>query len=402
MIDKSTLVIGQSYNLLVPDWSKFKEADLKDDSFKPPLTKRQADATLVFVMSDFKCDRVEIFPISYIAGKKEKIDEWVLKLSKDIEKDKNYMFYDPSDDRFIYADENDFQVKESISLPIVYSFERINEQNLNRLAYALNASETKESGFNFYFSKQETQASDLFWEKLLNFIFPFNKVRSGGKFLIQNQDGSFDGEELDEEILNFLKGQAHEKSYRTIIQYKKKKYKVFPTDDWRIIDKVPLDNEGKPVVVIGGFKRGIMLRSDKLDICVAIPGWNLSKLLLNGFVINGKLMGSYGLILHRSETALLLPENGKLFKKLKAFDKNRAGLFDELIVTNSPLIDDSLDIVGKESDDSNDISAVRENGFSSENKVDNINKANEINGDAVRQEASNSFQDFENEGVIND
>ena len=365
MIINSHLIVCQSYNILVPDWNKFKEADLKDDSFKPSLTKRQADVTLVFVMSDFKCDRIEILPLSDTApssnqDNEEKQDDWVLKLSRDIEKNKNYMFYDPSDDRFIYADENDFQVKESISLPIVYSFERINEQNLNRLAYALNSNEIKKMGFNFYFSKQEVQASDLFWEKLLNLIFPFNKVRSGGKFLIQNQDGSFDGEELDEEILNFLRGQAHEKFYRTIIQYRKKKYKVFPTDDWQIIDKIPLDNEGNPMVVIGWFKRGITLYSKKLDICIAIPAWNFSKLLLNGFVINGKLMGSYGIILHRSETTLLIPENGNTFKKLKSCDKNQAGLFDNLIVANSPLInnsftadDEAYDIKEEHSDISN-------------------------------------------------
>ena len=380
MINKSHLIVGQSYNILVPDWNKFKEADLKDDSFKPPLTKHQADITLVFVMSDFKCDRVEILPFFDTApssnqDNEEKQDEWVLKLNRDIEKNKNYMFYDPSDDRFIYTDENDFQVKESISLPVVYSFERINEQNLNRLAYALNSNETKKAGFNFYFPRQEIQASDLFWEKLLNLIFPFNKVRSGGKFLIQNQDGSFDGEELDEEILNFLRGQAHEKFYRTIIQYRKKKYKVFPTDDWQIIDKIPLDNEGKPMVVIGWFKRGITLYSKKLDICIAIPAWNFSKLLLNGFVINGKLMGSYGIILHRSETTLLIPENGNTFKKLKSCDKNQAGLFDNLIVANSPLINNSFTTDDKAYD-------VKEEHSDISNSNDNAVKSNEdiING----------------------
>lgn len=343
MLDKSSLAIGQSYNILVPNWNEFKQADLKDDAFKPPLTHYQADVSLVFVMSDFKCDRVEIALLqTNDEAENNEENQFVLRLKRDIEKEgKLYMFYDPSDDRFMYAPEQAFEVKDSISLPMIYSFERINEQNLNRLAFALTASETKEGGFNFYFPKNEIQASDLFWEKLLNFIFPFNKVRSGGKFLIQNQDGNFDGEELDKEILNFLKGQAHEKYYRTIIQYKKRKYKVFPVNDWRIIDKVPLDEDGDPCVVIGCFKRGIMLRSDKLDICIAIPAWNFSKLLINGFIINGKLLGSYGIVLHRSETALLLPENGKAFKKLQAFDRNRAGLFDDLIVTNSPCFNEN-------------------------------------------------------------
>ena len=131
-----------------------------------------------------------------------------------------------------------------------------------------------------------------------------------------------------------MQGQSHEKFYRTIISYKKKKYKVFPVNDWQIIDSAPNDR-----VVIGGGKRGIILYSKKLDIYIAISGWNFSKLLINGFVINGKLLGSYGIILHNGETTLLLPENGKIFKQLRIADKERGGLFDDLITENSPALE---------------------------------------------------------------
>lgn len=337
MIDKRKLAIGQSYNIFVPDWDKFKSACLKDDSLKPSISRYQANTPLVFVMDNFRCGRIEILKNSdnkQDSEDKDNAEQWILKLNKEINVEKCFMFYDPSEDRFMYAKECDFEVKEALTLPAVYTFERINEANFNRLAYALNATQTKVDAFNFYFSKKDNVSFDLFWEKLLNFIFPYNKVRSGGKFLIQNQDGSFDGEELDKEILSFLQGQSHEKFYRTIISYKKKKYKVFPVNDWQIIDSAP-DNR----VVIGGGKRGIILYSKKLDIYIAISGWNFSKLLINGFVINGKLLGSYGIILHNGETTLLLPENGKIFKQLRIADKERGGLFDDLITENSPVLE---------------------------------------------------------------
>lgn len=339
MLDKSKLLAGQSYNILVEDWSKFKQANLKDDSFKTPIQEHyQADVSLVFVMKDFLCDQVEIVVKDNKQDDFEssaEIKDNIIRLKRNTETKKNYMFYDPTDDRFIYAKESDFEVKDSLTLPAVYTFEKINEANLNRLAYVLNSKNIKSESFNFYFSKNEKDVSDIFYEKVLNFLFPYNKIRSGGKFLIQNPDGSFDSDNLDKEILYHLNGQSHEKYYRTIIRYKKKRYKVFPCNDWEIIDKVPVDEKGNPIEVIGGEKRGIMLCSNKLNICIAIPAWNFSKLLVNGYVYHGKLLGTYGIILSRGETTLLLPSNGKLFKKLMALDRCSAGFFDELLIANN-------------------------------------------------------------------
>ena len=123
MINKSHLIVGQSYNIFVPNWDKFKSACLKDDSLKPSISRYQANTPLVFVMDNFRCGRIEILKNSdnkQDSEDKDNAEQWILKLNKEINVEKCFMFYDPSEDRFMYAKECDFEVKEALTLPAAY------------------------------------------------------------------------------------------------------------------------------------------------------------------------------------------------------------------------------------------------------------------------------------------
>lgn len=231
------------------------------------------------------------------------------------------LFFHPESTGFMVCD----SIK-SVKLGAVFnniniSFADINYNTTHRLKKMLSGLCEQSGGkVCFYFADELEMIG--FKDFLLKELNPFRRIRGNG-----NYDIFLNDEFLDEHLLEDIAKQLPYVSFKHVIGWKNKRYKIEPADDFTFITKQDIGENHL------GIEYGIFLRSEKLKLSVCVTVHNIALLLKNGFVDNGKLIGKYVILKHH-EYFVIVPADLRALENVKQSAQCNKTLFSSYDLAN--------------------------------------------------------------------